>query len=33
MATPIAAGELTGTQSKKRGPKAAPGREELKQLA
>ena len=29
----FAAGELTGTQSKKRGPSAAPGREELKQLA
>ena len=28
-----AAGELTGTDSKKRGPKADPAREELKQLA
>ena len=28
-----AAGELNGTESKKRGPKAAPAREELKQLA
>ena len=28
-----AAGELTGTNSKKRGPKADPAREELKQLA
>ena len=29
----FAAGELSGIQSKKRGPSAAPGREELKQLA